>query len=83
MGLQWPATGLRALSVAVHVWDILKEVAINFFTSMVWAQVNKKEETQPLPSTENWIKGLLTVAPNTLFQHKRRLYAWTSPDDQY
>ena len=74
---------MRALSVAVHAWDILKEVAINFFTSMVWAQVNKKEETQPLPSTENWIKGLLTVAPNTLFQHKRRLYAWTSPDGQY
>ena len=23
------------------------------------------------------------VIPNTLFQHKRRLYAWTSPDGQY
>ena len=25
----WPAAGLGALSVAVHAWDVLKEVAIN------------------------------------------------------
>ena len=27
MGWQWPAAGLGALSVAVHAWDLLKEVA--------------------------------------------------------
>ena len=31
---QWPATGLGALSAAVHAWDLLKEVAIIFITSI-------------------------------------------------
>ena len=40
MGWQWPAAGLGALSIAVHAWDLLKEVAIIFITSLiVWPQV--------------------------------------------
>ena len=35
MGQQWPAAGLGALSVAVHAWDLLKEVAIIFITSTI------------------------------------------------
>ena len=43
MGRWWPAAGLGALSVAVHAWDLLKEVAILFITStIVWPQVNSK-----------------------------------------
>ena len=30
MGGQWPDAGLGALSVAAHVWDLLKELAIIF-----------------------------------------------------
>ena len=60
----WPAAGLGALSVAVHAWDLLKEVTIIFITStMVRPQVNSREGTQlPLP-TENWVKDLLTMDP--------------------
>ena len=40
MGWQWPAAGLRALSVAVHAWELLKEVTIIFITSTKdWPQV--------------------------------------------
>ena len=54
MGRWWPAAGLGALSVAVHAWDLLKEVTVIFITStIVWPQVNYKEETQLYPSTEN------------------------------
>ena len=70
--LQW-TTGPRgatthprsgALSVAVHAWDLSKEVAIIFSTStIVWPQVNNREGTQLHPSTENWIKDLLSMAP--------------------
>ena len=53
-----------ALSVAVHAWDLLKEVIIIFITStIVWPQVNSREGTQLQPSTENWIKDLLSIAP--------------------
>ena len=31
--------------------------------SIVWPQVNNREGTQPHPSTENWIKDLLSMAP--------------------
>ena len=63
MGQWWPAAGLGAPSVAVHAWDLLKEVAIIFFTStIVWSQVNNREGTQPCPSTENWMKDLLSMA---------------------
>ena len=57
---QWVA-GLGALSVAVHAWDHLKEVTIIFIAStIVWTQVNRRKETQLHPSTENWIKALLS-----------------------
>ena len=56
--------GVGALSVAVHSWDLLKEVPIIFITStIVWPQVNSREGTQPCLSTENWIKDLLSMAP--------------------
>ena len=59
MGQWWPAAGLGALRVA---WDLLKEVAIIFITSTrVWHQVNNREGTQHNPSTENWIKDLLSI----------------------
>ena len=46
-------------------WDLLKEVTIIFITStIVWPQVNNREETQPHPSAENWIKDLLNMAPS-------------------
>ena len=62
----WPAAGSGVLSAAVPAWDLLKEVAIIFITStIVWPQVNNKEGTQPHPSTENWIKDLLNMAPPT------------------
>ena len=63
MGQHWPAAGLGALSVAVHAWNLLKEVTITFITSfIVWPQGNSKEGTQLHPSTENWIKDLLSMA---------------------
>ena len=43
VGPWWPAARLGALSVAVHAWDLLKEVTIIFITStIVWAQVNSR-----------------------------------------
>ena len=35
VGWWWPAAGLGALSVAVHAWGLLKEVAIIFITSTI------------------------------------------------
>ena len=64
LGWWWPAAGFGPLSTAVHTWDLLKDVAIIFITStIVWPQVNSREGTQLQPSTENWIKDLLSVAP--------------------
>ena len=55
MGQQWPAAGLGALSVAVHEWDILKEVAIIFITSIiVWPQV-KQQGMNTAPSIKQKI----------------------------
>ena len=46
MGQWWPASGLGILSVAVHTWDLLKEVTIISITStIVWPQVNSREKT--------------------------------------
>ena len=65
MGRRWPAAGLGALSVAVCAWDPLKEVTIIFIIfTIVWPQVNNKEGTQLHPSTENWIKDLLSMTPS-------------------
>ena len=59
MGQQWPAAGLGALSA----WDLLKKVAIIFITStIVGLRSNNREGTQPCPSTENWVKDLLSMA---------------------
>ena len=59
----WPAAGLCALSVAVHTWDLLKEVTTVSITSAIaWPQVNNREGTQLHPSTEIWIKDLLSMA---------------------
>ena len=56
--------GLGVLSVEVHAWDLWKEVTIIFITStIVWPQVSNREGTQLHPSTENWIKDLLNMAP--------------------
>ena len=42
---------------------LLKEVAIIFITStIVCPKVNNREGTQPHPSTENWIKDLLSMS---------------------
>ena len=47
----WPAAGLGTLSVAVHAWDVLKEVTIILITStIVWSQVNSRDGTQHHPS---------------------------------
>ena len=63
MGQWWPVAGLGALSGAAHAWDLLKEFTIIFITStVVWTQVKQQEGTQPSPSTENWIKDLLSMA---------------------
>ena len=46
-----------------HAGDLLREVTIILITSTrVWCQVNSREGTQPHPSTENWIKDLLSSA---------------------
>ena len=64
VGWWWPAAGLGTLSVAVPVWDLLKEVTIIFINSTkVWPQVNSREGTQLHESTANWIKDLLSMAP--------------------
>ena len=34
-GSRWPAAGLGALSLAVHAWDLLKEVSIIFIENEV------------------------------------------------
>ena len=63
VGQRWPAAGARALSTAVCAWDLLKEVAIIFITStIVWVRSNNREGTQTCPSTEKWIKDLLSMA---------------------
>ena len=63
MGQQWIAAGSQAVNAAVPAWDLLKEVTIIFITStIVWPQVNSREGTQLHPSTENWIKDLLSMA---------------------
>ena len=61
----WVGAGLlQGLGhVAVHAWDLLKELTMIFITSIiVWPQVNCREGTQYHPSTENWIKDLLRMA---------------------
>ena len=42
---------------------VLEWGAIAFSTTIVWPQVKNFEGIQPHPSTENWIKDLLSLAP--------------------
>ena len=63
----WVGGGLlqgRGTECSSASWDLWKEVAIVFITStIVWLPVKHREGTQPCPSTENWIKDLLSMAP--------------------
>ena len=63
VGRQWPATGSGHWvgQCAGTQWNLLKEVAIIFITyTSIWS--NNREGTQSCPSTENWIKDLLSMA---------------------
>ena len=63
MGQQWPARGSGALNTRVQAQILLKEVTITFITLPQFGlRPNNREGTQPCPSTENWIKDLLTMA---------------------
>ena len=77
MGRQWPASGSGTLSVAVCAQDLLKDVAINFTTSTIGLRSNNREGTQFRLSTENWIKVVLSMAPNirirSSFPHSQSL----------
>ena len=45
-GLVVACYSLGAVSVAVHTWDLLKEVAISFISAtLVWPQVNNRENS--------------------------------------
>ena len=64
VGLKLPAAGSGALSVVVHAWDLLKQVAIIFIISiMVWSQIKQQGGNTAPPFIENWIKDLLSMAP--------------------
>ena len=66
MGGQWPDEGLGALSVAVLAWDHFKEVTTISIASIIviiiCLQINNRGGIEPRPSTENWIKDLLSMA---------------------
>ena len=64
MGQWWPAAGLGVSTVAVHAGDLLKEATIIFITStVVWSQIKQQGGNRLHPSTENWTKDLLSMAP--------------------
>ena len=64
MGWQWPAAGLGALSVAVHAWDLLKEVAIIFISStIVWSQVKQQGGDTALPINRKYISRHCHMPP--------------------
>ena len=63
MAQWWPAKGLGARTIAVPAWDLLRVGIIILITStIVWPQVNSRGGTQLHPTTENWIKDLLSMA---------------------
>ena len=63
VGQWWPAAGSGLLSVAVYAWDLLKEVPLSSLPPPEFGlRSNNREGTQPHPSTENWIKDLLSTA---------------------
>ena len=60
MGQQWPAAVSGELNTTVSAQALLKEVTLTIITpAIVWPQAKQQEETQPHPSTENWLKDLL------------------------
>ena len=63
MGETGPCSDVQALSVAVHEWKVPFEGGHHIFitSTIVWPQVNNREGTQLHPSTENWIKDLLST----------------------
>ena len=62
IGQRWPGAGSGELSAAMPAWYLLKEVTTIFITStIVWPQVDSREGTELHPSTENWIKDLLSM----------------------
>ena len=65
VGQWWPAAGLGAPSAAVPTLDLWKEVDIIFITSTTaWPPVKQQgaNTAPPPPTTENWIKDLLSIA---------------------
>ena len=78
MGQQGSAAESGALSATVPAWDLLKEVAIIFITSTILGlRLNNREGTQPHPSTEKWVKDLLsrplTIRTRPSFPHSQSL----------
>ena len=61
----WVGGGLhraRDTEYSSTCMDLWKEVTVIFITfTIVWPQVNYREGAQLYPSTENWIKDLLSM----------------------
>ena len=66
MGQQWTAAESGTLNTTVHTQVLLKEITKTVIApTTVWPQAkNNREGTQPRPSTDNWIKDLLSIAPH-------------------
>ena len=65
MGQQWTAAESGTLNTTVRTQDLLKEVTKTVIAPTIgWPQAkNHREGTKPRPSTDNWIKDLLSMAP--------------------
>ena len=57
LGQPWPVAGLGALSVAVHAWDLLKEVTIIFITSTIVTTTTTTKSFQLCPTMCDPIDG--------------------------
>ena len=63
-GLAVVCSRVRGTDFGSACKELLKEVAIIFIAStIVWSQVNNWEGIHLQPSTENWIKDLLSMTP--------------------
>jgi len=60
IGWWWPAAGLGTLSVAVHACRPFEGLHY-LHHSLISYQITRRD-TQPHPSTENWLKDLLSMA---------------------
>ena len=56
--------GQGALSVAVHAWDLLKEVTIFMTSTIVWPEINNREGRQLHPSKQD------PVSPSVSLSHQ-------------